>query len=90
MTETWYLLYGGISADGMGSGEYKGRTRDVFTAAKHYIEVSKSPYSTGYVQVITDKEVVRYSSILGHTPIAWELRDAIYAIMNAVTNKEDL
>jgi hypothetical protein len=77
MTETWYLLYGGDSVDGCGPGEYEGRTRDVSAAAKHHIKISNNPYSTGYVQVITDKEVVRYSSILGYSPATSELKEAI-------------
>ena len=77
MTETWYLLYGGNSLDGLGPGKYVGRTSNVLVAAKHYIKISKNPYATGYVQVITDEESVLYSRILGHSPAASELKEAI-------------
>ena len=77
MTETWYLLYGGDSVDGRGPGEYEGRTCNVFAAAKHYVKITDNPYSTGYVKVITDKEVVQYSSILGYSPATSELKEAI-------------
>ena len=82
MNEPWYLLYGGSSVDGRGPGKYLGRTIDVFVAARHYIEISKSPYSTGYVEVITDNEHMRYSSINGY-------RSAILALKEAINQLEE-
>ena len=78
MTETWYLLYGGSSGDGRGDGEYVGRTCNISVAARHYREISKNPYSTGYVTVITDEEFVPYSSLMeDYNPATLELKDAI-------------
>lgn len=57
--ETWYLLYGGESADGMGSGRYVGRTTDPKEAKKHYLECVKNPYSTGSVMIVTDTKIER-------------------------------
>lgn len=57
MAEPWYLLYGGTSADGLGWGVYEGRTLDYATAKKHFIKVSKDPYSTGSVTIVTDTKV---------------------------------
>lgn len=59
MTETWYLLFGGSSPDGRGEGGYVGRTIDKKLAFKHFNRISKDPYSTGYVTVITDTSVHR-------------------------------
>lgn len=53
-----YLLYDGDSPDGRGSAKYIGRTNDKEKALKHY-ESCKSPYSTGYVDIITDTKNVR-------------------------------
>lgn len=77
MTGPWYLLYGGSSEDGCGPGKYVGRTVDVFVAAKHYIKISKNPYSTGYVKVVTDDETVLYSSTGVYTPTTSVLKEAI-------------
>jgi hypothetical protein len=41
MTETWYLLYAGTTADGMGDGNYCGRTTDKEIAKKHWEEWGK-------------------------------------------------
>lgn len=57
--ETWFLLFGGSSADGRGPGNYEGRTTDASVALKHFNKVQADPYSTGYVQVITDTESKR-------------------------------
>jgi hypothetical protein len=54
MTETWYLLFVGTTADGMGDGNYVGRTTDKSTARKHYDECKSPPYSVGKVIVVTD------------------------------------
>lgn len=54
ISETWYLLYGGQSVDGSVPGVYVGRTTDAVEAANHFKEVNMSPYSTGYVEIITD------------------------------------
>jgi len=49
-----YLLFGGMSSDGSGIGEYIGRTLDSDIARKHFLETRKDPYSTGGVQIVTD------------------------------------
>lgn len=54
---TWYLLFGGQSADGRGFGPYVGRTTDTDVAKAHYEKCSKNPYSTGRVQIVTDKNI---------------------------------
>ena len=54
MTETWYLLYDGTSVDGMGDGNYCGRTTDKSVARKHYDESKSNPYSIGKVIAVTD------------------------------------
>lgn len=51
---TWFLLYGGTSADGAGPGKYVGRTTDPEVARAHHHEVKNDPYSTGYVEIVTD------------------------------------
>jgi hypothetical protein len=43
MTETWYVLYGGTSVDGMGPGIYVGRTTDEKVALEHYHKCRKDP-----------------------------------------------
>jgi hypothetical protein len=50
----WFLLYEGSSPDGRGTAEYVGRTTDPVVARAHHAKVSSNPYSTGYVQRITD------------------------------------
>lgn len=59
MADPWFLLYGGTSVDGRGPGEYVGRTTDKQKAIKRFREVRKSPYSVGYVEIITDRSVTR-------------------------------
>ena len=54
MTEIWYLLYAGTTADGMGDGNYCGRTTDKETAKKHWDECKRNPYSVGKVIAVTD------------------------------------
>ena len=61
-TPTWYLLYAGVSEDGMGQPNYVGRTTDIDEAKEHYKKVTSSPYSTGKVIAVTDKAVVRIFS----------------------------
>lgn len=56
-TDTWFLLYGGSSVDGRGPGIYKGRTADESVAREHHSEISKDPYSTGYVLRVTDSGI---------------------------------
>lgn len=53
--ETWFLLFGGHSADGRGEGVYQGRTTDVTEAAEHMRLCVSDPYSTGGVQIVTDE-----------------------------------
>lgn len=77
LTETWYLLFDGDSVDGLGPSEYAGRTCNVVDAARHYIKISENPYSTGYVKVITDDQVVQYSCIDRYNPATLALRYAI-------------
>ena len=55
----WYLLYDGTSADGMGPGNYAGRTTSKDEALSHFRSVSASPYSVGYVVKITDSTFKR-------------------------------
>ena len=57
--QTWYLLFGGSSADGRGEGRYAGRTTDVTEARKHYEKCAADPYSTGSVQIVTDTKMER-------------------------------
>lgn len=54
--KTWYLLFGGTSEDGMGPGRYEGRTTSKEKAKRYYDECLSDPYSTGYVQAVTDTE----------------------------------
>ena len=67
MMETWYLLYGGESEDGRGSGKYIGRTTDKTVAEKHFKQCRKNPYSTGKVQIVTDT-----SSEVAYAQTRWE------------------
>jgi len=60
--QTWYLLYAGVSEDGMGEPGYVGRTTDIKEAKKHYEEVTSDLYSTGKVIAVTDKTEVRIFS----------------------------
>ncbi len=59
----WFLLYGGSSEDGSGGGVYVGKTADPSVAREHAREVRRSPYSTGYVLVVTDTAVHRCHSV---------------------------
>lgn len=52
--ETWFLLYDGSSEDGMGTGNYVGRTTDKQAAMAHYQKCASNPYSTGYVLIVKD------------------------------------
>jgi len=54
MNETWYLLFAGTTADGMGGGNYCGRTTDKERARKHWEECKSNPYSVGKVIAVTD------------------------------------
>jgi hypothetical protein len=54
MTETWYLLFAGTSVDGMGDGNYVGRTTDKSVAKTHWDECRSNPYSVGKVIAVTD------------------------------------
>lgn len=56
---TWYLLFDGISVDGMGEPKYTGRTTHKEVAAKHFKKVSENPYSTGKVMIANDFEFKR-------------------------------
>ena len=55
-SQTWYLLYGGTSEDGMGIGPYIGRTIDKEVARNHHAKCRKNPYSIGFVEIVTDTE----------------------------------
>jgi hypothetical protein len=55
--ETWFLLYGGESADGLGPGRYETRTTDEEVAKRHLERIRENPYSTGKVMVITDTTI---------------------------------
>lgn len=57
--ETWYMLYGGSSSDGMGQGVYVGRTTDIKVAKRHHEKHRKNPYSTGGVDIVTDNKCQR-------------------------------
>lgn len=54
--ETWYLLFGGTSVDGMGQGKYIGRTTDKEVAHRHYQACVDNPYSIGKVIIVTDTD----------------------------------
>lgn len=58
MKETWFLLFGGDSVDGMGSPKYIGRTTDPLVAKKHFRQIKKNPYSTGKVIICDDSKHV--------------------------------
>jgi len=53
--ETWYLLYDGSSADGRGQGTYAGRTTDKKKAVSYFKKCKADPYSTGGVDIVTDR-----------------------------------
>lgn len=53
-TDTIFLLYGGESEDGRGTGIYKGFTEDENEAYEFYKDkIQNNPYSTGRVVKIT-------------------------------------
>jgi len=52
-----YLLYGGSSEDGLGSGEYIGRTTDEGVAFSHFVSIIKDGYSTGTVRIVTATKI---------------------------------
>jgi hypothetical protein len=60
-TSTWYLLYDGSSTDGRGSAKFIGRTLSEEFAKKHNEECKSSPYSFGYVEVVTNYNLTRMS-----------------------------
>jgi len=51
---TIYILYSGQSCDGTGPGEYAGYTTDKNEAIKCFKD-SRKPYSTGYVEIMTQE-----------------------------------
>lgn len=59
VNETWYLLYDGDSVDGMGHAKYAGRTCIFVDALSHYLKCKNNPYSTGYVEIVTDYKLER-------------------------------
>lgn len=58
-TPTWYLLFEGTSVDGRGQASYKCRTDVLAIAEAHKRRISKNPYNTGYVVVVTDTTYTR-------------------------------
>lgn len=67
----WYLLYGGTSEDGIGQGEYEGRTRSRGKALEHYWKIKRDTYSVGRVVIYTkteEKLVCCESDITGEQP----------------------
>lgn len=54
-TEIWFLLYDGSSVDGMGRGEYCGRTTSYLEAKAHHDKHHEDPYTTAATKAITDK-----------------------------------
>ena len=56
LKKTRYLLYGGSSVDGCGTGEYIGRTLDKEEAEKHAKNCNENPYSTGHVDAYNDEK----------------------------------
>lgn len=57
-----YMMFDGSSADGRGSGKYTGYTRDKSKAFKHFME-TQNPYSTGHVDVLTNRALIRISDM---------------------------
>lgn len=55
ISETWFILFDGSSADGRGSGSYCGRTTNKEIAFKHYEKITANPYSCGKVFIVTDE-----------------------------------
>ena len=56
--DVWYLLFGGSSQDGRGTGTYFGRTTDQNAAREHYDSLVTNPFSIGRVEVVTDERIV--------------------------------
>ena len=52
MTEpTWYILYDGQSADGMGHPKFYTRTTDKEVAKKHWKKCKDNPYSLSLIHI---------------------------------------
>ena len=49
-----YVLYGGYSEDGRGSGTFLKATESKEEAFTHYRDVKSNPYSVGSVKVLTE------------------------------------
>lgn len=60
--DTWFLLFDGVSPDGMGQPDYVGRTTDKKKARDHYEECKDDPYCTGKVMIVTDASYTVASS----------------------------
>lgn len=54
---TDYLLFSRTSSDGREKPDYIGRTSDRSEAYQHYKKVSANSFDSGFVQMVTDKEV---------------------------------
>lgn len=52
---TWFVLYGGHSADGRGPGVFLKRTTEKLEARAHFELIQSDPRSTGSVRYYTDK-----------------------------------
>lgn len=57
----WFLLYGGRTCDGRGTGQYVGRTTSKKKAVKHAIMCFTDPYSVGFVVRVTDTEFSHFT-----------------------------
>ena len=57
----WYLMYDGSSPDGRGSAKYVARTLSKEHAEEFYNSNKENPYWTGYVDIITNYDIVRMS-----------------------------
>ena len=54
-----FLLYGGYSEDGLGSGTFIKATESKEEALMHYKDVKSDPYSVGSVKVLTENSFSR-------------------------------
>lgn len=54
-----FLLYGGYSEDGRGSGTFLKATESKEEALVHYRAVKSDPYSVGSVKVLTENSLIR-------------------------------
>ena len=54
-----YVLYGGYSEDGRGSGTFLKATESKEEALSHYRDVKSDPYSVGSVKVLTENSFTR-------------------------------